>query len=191
MENIKIAKTQYPVMDAIKDRWSPRSFSEKALTENDTNTIIEAASWAFSSNNSQPWNYIVGLKGDATFQKLVDCLMPGNSPWAKNAAALILSIAINKSADGKANPVALHDVGAANTLLTLQANSMDVYTHLMGGFDRAKATEVFAISPDHSPVVIIALGYLDSPEKLISPYKERELTPRTRKPLSEIILKAV
>ena len=185
--SIKIAKTHNPVIDLIKDRWSARSFSNKEITQKELETILEAGSWAFSSSNLQPWHFVYAHRKDASFQKLVDCLMGGNQPWAKNAAVLMVVMADKKNANGSENKIAKHDVGAANATLMLQAFSMGIYGHVMGGFDHAKAIEVLNIDTEtQEPVVFIALGYLDTPEKLEEPFKGRELTARTRKSLSEI-----
>ena len=188
--SIKIADTKFPVIDLIKNRWSARSFSNKAMSENELNTILEAASWAFSANNMQPWHFIYAHQGETGFQKLVDCLMPGNQPWAKHAAVLIAAVIDTKTAAGTENKAARHDIGAANATLMLQAQSMGIYGHVMGGVDIAKASSVLNIDTNVQEVVVfIALGYLDTAEKLEDPFKTRELTPRNRKPLSEFTKK--
>lgn len=188
---IKEAKTKYPVNELIKKRWSARSFSEKAITDEELNTIFEAASWAFSAMNYQPWRYIyVNRDEKEKFEKFVDCLSDGNKPWAKNASVLIFCMAKKNYDDGTKNISALHDVGAANATLMLQATSMNIYGHLMGGYSRTKAIELFNIDTDeYEPVVFIALGYLDTPEKLDEPYKTREITERKRKELREFVTK--
>jgi nitroreductase len=192
MKHTKYATTRYPVMDIIKSRWSPRSFSGKEISETDINTILEAASWSFSAINEQPWRYIVAHKGTPLFDTFFNALFPGNQPWNKRASALVLSLQKTTfSSNGNANGIALHDVGAANMLLTIQANSLGVYTHLMGGFDKEKATAGLQIPADTEAVVMIALGYPDDAEKLETPFKERETAPRSRKQLSEIVLEQV
>lgn len=185
----KEAKTKHNVHELIKKRWSARSFSEKEITQEELDTILEAAGLAFSSMNYQPWRYIYAFKKDSeSFSKLADCLSGGNKPWAKEASVLIMSLAKKKFDDGIPNTSALHDVGAANATLMLQATSMNIYGHLMGGFDKEKATELFNIDrAEYEPVVFIALGYLDKPEKLNEPFKTREVTPRTRKEISEFV----
>jgi nitroreductase len=188
MNTIKRAVTQYPVLDIIKNRWSPRSFSGKAIEPADVNAILEAGTWAFSAINEQPWRYIVAHRGTELFNSFFDLLFAGNQPWNINAAALLISVSKKTFANDKINSSALHDVGAANMLLTLQANSMGIYTHIMGGFDKEKAVSLLHLSEDLEPVVVIALGYPDNADKLEEPFKTREITPRTRKPLDEIIL---
>lgn len=189
MNKIKKAATKYPVLDIIKNRWSPRSFADKPISEADMNTIIEAATWSFSAMNEQPWRYVVAHKGTALFNSFIELLNGGNKPWNKNAAALVLSIQTTTYANnGNKNINALHDTGAANILLTLQANSMGIYTHLMEGFSKTHAKELLHLGEGIEPVVMIALGYPDAAEKLEEPFKTRELSPRTRKGLDEILL---
>lgn len=189
MKHNKKAVTKHPVAEHIKDRWSPRSFSGASISEIDMHTILEAASWSFSSMNEQPWRYVMAFKGTPLFDKFFDALAPGNQPWNIKASVLVVSLAKTMLADGiTQNGSALHDAGSANMLLTLQANSMGIYTHLLGGFDRQKITTLLQLEKDIVPVVMIALGYPDEAEKLDEPFRSRELAPRTRKPLSEIIL---
>jgi nitroreductase len=189
MHTAKIAITRNPVIDLIKNRWSPRSFSEKHITQQDLDTIIEAGSWAFSAINEQPWRYIVAQRGTDRFNSFFNLLAGGNQPWNKNAAALVISFSKKTfSANGQPNTTAQHDVGAANMLLTLQANSMGIYTHVMGGFDKQAAAHILQLGEDFEPVVMIALGYPDHADKLEEPFKAREKAPRARKPLEEIIL---
>lgn len=190
MNKNKIAITKYPVLDLIKNRWSARSFSDAEISEKDILTLIEAASWMFSANNEQPWRFISAHKNTDAFQKISDSLMPGNAAWAKGAAAFIVSIAkTNFEKEGNPeNKFAEHDLGAASAALILQATSMDIYAHPMAGFDAAKIKKAFGLDEHLKPVTIIALGYLDNPEKLEEPFKTRELSSRKRKQLSEIIL---
>ena len=186
---IKEAKTKYPVQELIRKRWSARAFSNKSIDDNTLFTLFEAASWAASSSNEQPWRYIYAKHEDKeAFEKMINCLMPGNQPWAKNAAVLILCLIKNVSGpDNKPNTVAQHDLGLANATLLLQAISQNIYGHMMGGYDRAKTKTEFNIPDNHDTVIFMALGYLDTPESLEEPFKSRELTPRIRKELTEIV----
>lgn len=186
---IKEAKTKYPVIELIRNRWSARAFSKKSISDESLFTLFEAAGWAASSNNEQPWRYIYAKREDKeTFEKIVDCLMPGNQPWAKHAAVLIIAVAKTTTGpENKPNLAAMHDVGSANATLLLQATSQHIYGHMMGGYDRLKTREKFNIPAGYDPVLIMALGYLDSPDTLEEPFKTREVTPRTRKELSEFV----
>lgn len=188
--DIKIASTQNPVADLIRNRWSARSFSEKQISENDLDTILEAASWAASANNEQPWLYYSANKSSDAFNKIVDALAGGNQPWAKNAAAFIISVARTTfSKDNSPNAIALHDVGQANATLLLQASALGIHTHPMGGFNAEKIKTLLQLNEIQQPVIVIALGYLDEAEKLVEPFKTRELTARSRKPFSEFVTK--
>lgn len=179
----KEARTLHPVHDFIRHRWSARSFSERPIGQEELLTLLEAASWSASSMNEQPWVYLYAHRGEAAFQRMYDCLLKGNR-WADGAAVILLSLARkNLSSKGEANRHAMHDVGAANTTLLLQAASIDIYGHMMGGFDMQKTIETFRIPEDFEVACFIALGYLDAPEKLEEPFRTREVTPRNRKPV--------
>jgi nitroreductase len=186
---IKEAVTKHPVLDLIRKRWSARAFSKKSIDNETLLTLFEAAGWAASANNEQPWRYIYAKREDKeAFDKIVSCLMAGNQPWAKNAA--VLTICLVKTTMGpelKPNAAAMHDAGLSNATLLLQAISQNIYGHMMGGYDKAKTKELFDIPEGYETVLILALGYLDSPETLPEPFKTRELTPRTRKKLSEFV----
>lgn len=179
----KEARTIYPVHDFIRDRWSARAFSAQPLPEHELMTLLEAASWSSSSMNEQPWVYLHAHRGEEAFDRMYDCLLSGNR-WADKAAVMLLSLARkNFDTNGNPNRHAMHDVGAANTTLLLQAASMGIYGHMMGGLDMQKAIETFQIPDDMEISCFIALGYLDDPEKLEEPFRSREVAPRSRKPI--------
>lgn len=184
---MKIAKTQFPVIDLIRNRWSARSFADRQLSQQEVDTIVEAATWAASANNEQPWEYYYAFNGTAAFEKLVGSLAQGNQPWAKNASVLMVSVARKTFAASHAeNKMAFHDSGLANAQLMLQARAMDIYSHVMGGFDRNMVSDYLQLGDDRAVVCLIALGYLDTAEKLEEPFKTRELTARSRKPVHEV-----
>lgn len=185
----KIANTQYDVNSLIKERWSARAFSDKNITDDLLNQFIEAASWAASSMNEQPWLYYAAHRGTPGFNQMVEVLMPGNQTWAKDAAVLLLSLARKTFTNGNPNRHYMHDVGAANQNLMLEATANGVLGHLMGGFDVVKTKEIFELTDDLDPVVLIALGYPGSAEQLPAPFNEREVAPRSRKALGEILVK--
>ena len=188
---MKRAETQFPVIDEISKRWSPRAFdTSKKLTRDDINTLLEAAKWAPSAMNEQPWRYIVALKEETEkFNAVAGCLVEGNLVWAKHASALLVSFAkLSYTATGKTNSAALHDTGMANQNMLLQSVSMDIYCHVMGGFDKEKTKVVFKTDADLQPVVIIALGFLGNPDDLPEALKVRELGARSRKSIEEIVL---
>lgn len=185
----KDADTRYPVNELIRKRWSGRAFSEKMITEEVVEQLLEAASWAPSSMNEQPWRYIIGYKGDENFEKMVNLLNPRNAVWAKDASVLLFSLAKNTYPNGSKNKHAWYDTGAANMNLMLEAAANDIITHVMGGADFVSAKEEFGISDEYDPVVFIALGYHGDPDSLPEPLNTRETAPRKRKPAEEIILK--
>jgi nitroreductase len=186
----KPAVTDAPVHELIQNRWSPRAFSQQPVQPEILRSLFEAARWAPSSNNEQPWAYLVATKDDAeNFAKMLGVLVEFNVSWAKHAPVLALSVAHMKTnRDGKPNRVALHDVGSASAQLTFEANTRGLLVHQMAGFDGEKARQTFAIPPDWEPVAAIAIGYPGSPDSLPEKLRERELAPRTRKPTREFVM---
>lgn len=191
---IKRANTEWPVLDVIKKRFSPRSFRKETLEPEEVKVLIEAASWAPSAMNEQPWRFVVALRNEGErFERLSNFLYDGNRVWAENAGALLLILGkTNYSFNGAENVNTMHDVGMASMNLLLQAADMDIYGHLMEGFDKRMVEEELSLSEDGLiPVTMLALGRLDRPEKLDEPYYSRETTPRARKPHDEIVLSLV
>ena len=182
-------ETDHQINELIESRWSPRSFSEKPVSEEDIKSMFEAARWSFSCANYQPWNYFYAMHADDTkFEKLFSCLTPGNQKWANNAAILIVGVIKRKFDNGELNEWAKHDLGAANMSLALQGQSMAIYSHFMAGFDKQQAITALNLDPEEfEPVTFAAVGYLDSPGKLAEPYKTRETAPRKRKELIEFV----
>ncbi len=184
----KPAITTLDIHPVIKNRWSPRSFSDKAVSEEQLQRILEAARWAPSSFNEQPWRFIVGIKGDETYKKLYDCLVEFNQIWAGNAPVLVLAIGKKTSAKGQENTVYQYDVGQSMAYITLQAETEGLRSHQMGGFSKTKARELFNIPEDFNPMVMSAIGYQDEPDKLKPDFANMEKQPRERKPIEEIVI---
>jgi len=186
----KPAITDHPVQDSIRERWSPRAFSDKLISPDVLRSLFEAARWAASSYNDQPWTYLVATKDDQeNYSKMLGVLMDMNAAWAKQAPVLALSVARRHfKHNGAANPVALHDVGAANASLTMEATARGLAVHQMAGFHRDKARETFKIPEGWDPVSAIAIGYPGDPTTLPEQLQQSELAPRTRKPLSEFVM---
>ena len=177
----KTPKTEAEIHPLIAKRWSPRSFSNKPITKEQMNELFEAARWAASANNEQPWEYAYAFKDTDGFEKLWNCLMPGNQPWTKQASVLVVALKRNTFAkNGNPNPWAEHDLGLANAQLFIQATHRDIYGHMMAGFDKEKTKQTLALNEDVEPVCIFALGYLGEAESLEEPYLSRELAPRNR-----------
>ncbi len=186
----KYAETAAGVAELLRIRWSPRSFTSQSVSRQTLEEILDAARWAASSGNEQPWRFVVAKKEDEqAFQSLFGVLVPANQLWAKNAAVLILAATQTHFAqNGNINYYALHDVGAATAYLMLQAAASGLQAHAMAGFDQAKAREVTAVPAEFQIGAMIALGYPGSPDDLPSePLQQRERAKRQRKPLSELV----
>ena len=181
----KIAETQHPIHDLLKQRWSPLAFSDHRVEPEKLASIIEAASWAASSYNEQPWSFIIATKDNPTeFERLLSCLAQGNQTWAKNAPVLMISVAkLHFEKDGAENRHAFHDVGQAVSNLAVQATALGLYIHQMAGFDVPKAQELYSIPEGYEAVAAIALGYGADAETLPESLQQRELAPRVRKPI--------
>lgn len=168
-------------------RWSPRAFDERSVDVALLRTLFEAARWAPSSNNEQPWRFLVASKDHAAdWTRLFDCLVEGNRRWAVRAPVLVLSVAsMQFEDDGKPNRHAFHDMGLATENLVLQATAHGLAAHQMAGFDVEKARADFDIPAGYEPVAIIAIGYPGDSAVLPERLRERELQPRSRRPIEE------
>jgi nitroreductase len=186
----KAAVTDSPIHEILLHRWSPRAYSDKSVPPGVLRSLFEAARWAPSSFNAQPWAYIVATKEDPeNFAKILSTLVEFNAGWAKHAPVLALSVAQVKSArDGSLNRHAFHDVGSASAQLTFEANSHGLLVHQMAGFDPAKARQVFGIPQDWEAAAAMTIGYPGDPNSLSDRLRDGELAPRTRKPLSEFVM---
>ena len=171
-----------PVIDIIKNRRSRRAYSTRPVEAEKIKSLFEAARWAPSSMNDQPWRYIYATKSHPElWKKLWDVLNEGNKIWTKDAPLLVLSMARkNFSINGHPNGSAKYDLGGANAFLTLQGTSMGLNIHQMGGYDRAKADASLNIPDDYELGVMMAIGYAGDPAILPENLKERELAPRRR-----------
>jgi len=179
----------HPIHDLLRRRWSPRAFSDRAIDAKTLATLFEAARWAPSSFNEQPWSFIVATKDNPDdYNRLLSCLAEKNQQWARSAPVLIISVAaLSFKHNAKANRHHFHDVGLATGMLLVQATSLDIYAHMMAGFSPAAARQTFNIPESHEPVAAMALGYLGDPASLPPDLQQRELTPATRKPLSDFV----
>jgi nitroreductase len=186
------APTEFPVHELIRERWSPRAFSEKPIAAADLRSLFEAARWAPSSNNEQPWAFIVATRNDAeNFTKALQPLVEFNANWAKNAQ--VLGFAVSKLAFAKSaapNRNAQYDTGAAMAMLSTEATSRGILVHQMAGFDPETARDVFEIPSGWDAIVAFAMGYPGDPVSLPQPYRDRETAPRVRKPIREFVMSA-
>ena len=185
----KPAETQYPIHDLLRRRWSPRAFSDRRVDPAIMRSLLEAARWAPSSYNEQPWSFIVATKDDqAEFDRLLSCLVEGNIQWAQYAPVLMVSVArLYFEDDGKPNRHAFHDVGLAVANLIVQATALGLVVHQMAGIFPDKIRELYGIPEGYEAVAGIALGYPGDPQSLPEELRKRELAPRERKPLTEFV----
>jgi nitroreductase len=177
------------VLPVFHERWSARAFADRDVSPTDLAKVFEAARWAASSSNVQPWRFIVGTRNSATHHKIYESLVEFNKEWAGKAPVLILGTASVVSPNsGKPNAYALFDLGAATAHLTLQAASQGLVTHQMGGFSHDTARRLLEIPENYALGSVIALGYQDEPAALENPkLLDREIAPRDRKQLNEIV----
>jgi nitroreductase len=186
---IKVAVTEHAVHPLIRERWSSRAFSARDITHEEMMTLFEAASWAPSAMNEQPWRYRYALRGTRAFDALFECLTGGNRAWAHGAAALVVCSGMKLlSRNNEPNHSWQHDVGLSNANLLTQATSMDIHGHLLGGFDPQKVNALLAIDTTKEEVTcLLALGFLGDPNGLTEPFHTREITPRVRRALSTTV----
>lgn len=186
------AQTAVPVNEVIALRRSPRSLNENTtISDTDLLAILEAARWAPSAFNGQPWRFFVGKRGDATFTQILDALVEFNQGWAKSASALILVAAQPTRDDGSIHADYQFDCGLAVAQLVIETHDRGLVAHQMTGFDKDKARNNVEMASELVPVVVIAIGEQAEADKLPAALAERELAPRGRKPLDEIVVKGL
>lgn len=178
-----------PVLDLIQQRRSLRAFSHKLVETDKIKSLFEAARWAPSSVNEQPWRYIYSTREQAElWHRIFETLHEGNQVWAKHAPLLIVSFALkNFTRNGRPNTSAMYDLGAANAFLSLQATALGLTVHQMAGFDREKIMNALNISGAYEPAVIMAVGYPGNPDELPEQLKQREQAPRLRNVQAEFV----
>jgi len=186
----KAAETQVPLHPLLAHRWSPRGFDAgHDVASEQLTAMLEAARWAASANNSQPWRFLVATRGERAYADLFALLSPGNRKWAGAAGALILVAAETVDAEGGQRPFAEYDTGQAVANLVAQAGHEGLAVHQMGGFDRDGAADRFGLPAGTRPVVVLAVGRHDPAAPLAEPFATRERAPRTRLPLDALRLR--
>jgi nitroreductase len=185
----KPAATDYPIEETLSRRWSPRAFSDRTVEPDRLRRLFEAARWAPSSFNEQPWSFIVTTKEQPDeYGQLLSCLVESNQQWARLAPVLMVSVAkLNFEKNGKPNRHAFHDVGMAMGSLLVQATALGLFVHQMAGFSVEKVREIFAVPAGFEPVAAVAVGYPADPGVLPERLREREVGPRSRKPINEFV----
>ncbi len=186
------AVTDHPVHELIAGRWSPYGFADRPVSGEDLRSLFEAARWAASSYNEQPWRYIVASKDNGQeFERLLSCLVEGNQGWAKEVPVLALGcVNLNFSRNGKPNAAAIHDLGIASASLCLEATERGLMVHQMIGILPDRAREVYGIPEGSQAVTALAIGYAADPDSLPEALKERDSAPRTRNPLAAFVFGA-
>lgn len=185
----KHATTSAPILDTLTERWSPRAFDgDHSFPENALLSAFEAARWSPSANNSQPWRFIVARRGSESFAKIESTLAGFNAAWAGAASALIVNLAVVETETGEPQRWAEYDLGQAVAHLSVQAHADGLYVHQMGGFDAEKISEAFELGTELRAVSVMTIGKLGVPEQLAEPLKERELAPRSRLEVDELIV---
>lgn len=185
----KHARTDHPIHDLLAQRWSPYAFDGRSVTPDDARAIFEAARWAASSYNEQPWRFIVALRDDGEgFNQVLSCLVEANRQWAQHAGLLALTaIRTTFARSNKPNRVALHDLGLAAANLTLEATARGLHVHQMAGIEPDRAREVFSVPDGFEIATAIAVGYRTPAEQLQGELRDRETAPRTRRSLPEFV----
>jgi len=183
------AVTDYPVHELIASRWSPYSFANRSVSDEDLRSIFEAARWASSSYNEQPWSFLVAKKEEADeFGRLLSCLVEANQKWAKSASVLALGISrLNSARNNEPNRAAIHDLGLAAANLVLEATARGLAVHQMIGIFPNKVRELYSVPEGYEPMTAIAIGYAGDPINLPEGLRARDAARRPRKPLKEFV----
>ena len=185
----KTAAASHPIAGLIAERWSPRAFLDKPVEREKTTSLFEAARWAPSAYNEQPWRFIYAEKGSPEeYGVMLSCLVEVNQIWAKRAPLLmILVVKKNFDLNGKPNRWAMHDCGLALENLLLQATELGLASHPMAGFSVDAVREAYKVPADFEPITAIAVGYPGEPDMLEGELRERELEARERAPQEKFV----
>jgi nitroreductase len=188
----KLAPADYPIEEILKRRWSPRAFSDRLVEPEKLRSLFEAARWAPSSFNEQPWSYLVAtIENAEDHARLLSCLTEGNQQWARLAPVLMISVAkLNFEKTGKPNRHAFHDVGLATANLMIQATALGLFVHAMAGFSPEKVRELYSVPKDYEPVAAIAVGYPADVDVLPEAMRQKELAARSRKPIASFVFES-
>lgn len=185
----RTAVTDAPILDILAERWSTRIFDASALIDEAAlASALEAARWAPSANNSQPWRFIVARRGSEAFQTIYASLRDFNKSWAGDASVLLVAVAQTATDEGSTLHFAQYDTGQAVAHFTVQAHAGGLATHQMGGFDRAAVKEAFDLPENLTPLTVIAVGALGSFNEASDELRAREDAPRTRRATADFVL---
>lgn len=185
---IESSQTHEMFHEIMKKRWSPRAFDPRPIEEEKIMRLFEAARWAPSAHNDQPWRFVLGIKGDKKYQKILDSLVEWNQRWAKNAPILILNATRKKfSFKDELNNTARYDLGQAVFAMSIEAVNQGLVSHQMSGFDPKKAETDLSLPDDYEAVSVIAVGYHGDKELLPDDLKKAEIRERVRTPLKQLL----
>jgi nitroreductase len=196
MTHPKTARADHDILDLIRARWSPRAFDpNRPVTRAELSQLFEAARWAPSSRNAQPWHFLVADRATSpgTFDAISGTLLGKNPEWAPSAPVLILvAVRTIRESDGSRDPIAAYDTGQAVAFLALQATAMGLGVRQIGGFDRKLAREVLEVPEPFQPAVLIALGRTGDPADLaLASHRAAEREPRERRPIGAFVFDGV
>ena len=185
----KTAESDHPIHTLLADRYSPYAFADRDVRREDLASLFEAARWAASSYNEQPWRFIVADRREAeAFATLLSCLVEGNQAWAQRAPVLALGLVRTAfDRNGKPNRAAEHDLGLATAQLTLEATARGLSVHPMIGIQPERIRELYGVPDDATPLTGLAIGYAAEPSALPDGLRAREEAPRRRRPLHELV----
>jgi nitroreductase len=186
---IKPATTSIKILDEIKNRWSPRAFSNRQIEPEKLERIFEAARWSASCNNEQPWRFLIGIKDhDEAWQKIFDCLTAGNQVWCKSVPVLVLFISKKTfTRNDRQNKWSNYDLGQAAAYISIQAMAEGIYVHQMAGFDQDTARRAFSIPEDFEIKTAMAIGYYGDINIMPENIQKSEKDSRSRKDLSTMV----
>ncbi|MDA0231138.1 MAG: nitroreductase family protein [Proteobacteria bacterium] len=182
------ANNDFPILDQLRDRWSPRAFSNRPVPPESVRSLLEAARWAPSCFNAQPWRFIIATRQtDSEFQAALSCLVEGNQKWAEHAPVLLFAVARMNFENGKENRHALYDTGQAMAHLSVQATALGLFVHQMGGILPDQIQQTYGLPEGYEAASGAAIGYYGETDSLAENLREMELAPRARMALSETV----
>lgn len=180
--------TAAPISEVLQNRWSPSGFdASHEVSDEQIHSLIEAARWAPSAYNKQPWGFIVGRRGSENFEKIFSALVPFNQKWTANVSALIVALA-RVEIDGEPVATAHYDLGQAAAHLTVQAETIGLNVHQMTGFSAERIAELFVLPEGYEPVTVIAIGEHSTAESIEESIRARDENPRSRNAVNEVLL---
>lgn len=184
----KPAPVDRPIEEVLRRRWSPRAFAPKVVEREKLLRLFEAARWAPSSSNEQPWRYVMATADEPELLEAARSVLEPRNAWATKVPVLVCVVARTTwTKDNTPNPHGIYDTGQATGHLLVQATAMGIFCHQMSGFDVEKARAVFRIPDNHEPVAMMAIGYYGDPAILEERRRQQEFAPRARRPISEFV----